>query len=366
MPFPFHPEHYETQLDEKRQRFEALFADQTMPEPEVFRSAPEYYRMRAEFRLWHEGEESWFAMFNPAEPKIPVRVDHFPVGSRLINDLMSKVLDAVHRDPIIRERLFQVEFLTTQEGDALITLLYHRKLDAEWEQRGRYWQEQWGFPVIGRARKQRLVLERDYVTETLTINDQSYRFRQYENSFTQPNAGVCEQMVGWAQRHTENSQGDMLELYCGNGNFSIPLARNFNRALGTEISRVSVHSAQHNIEINQVDNLAIARMSSEDFANAWLGHTESRRLHEWGVASYDFKTLLVDPPRAGLDEDTLKLARQFERIVYVSCNPQTLADNVRALSDEFQIDAAALFDQFPYTHHMEAGLVLRRRQPSSP
>lgn len=361
MPFPFHPEHYETQLNEKLARFESLLAGQNLPETAVYRSVPEYYRMRAEFRLWHEGDECWYAMFNPAEPKKPLKVDHFPVGSRLMNDLMRTVLDAVHQDPMLRHRLFQVEFLTTQEGDALITLLYHKKLDADWEERGRYWQEQWGFPVIGRARKQRLVLERDYVNETLTINNQAYRFRQYENSFTQPNAGVCEQMVGWAQRQTESSEGDLLELYCGNGNFSIPLARNFKRALGTEISRVSVQSAQHNIENNQVTNLKIARMSSEDFASAWLGQTQSRRLREWGVADYDFKTLLVDPPRAGLDADTLTLARHFDRIVYVSCNPETLAANVKELGDEYQIDAAAVFDQFPYTHHVEAGLVLTRR-----
>lgn len=360
MPFPFHPDQYDQQLQDKRSAFQALFDAEALPDVEVFASEPEYYRMRAEFKLWHDGDESWFAMFDPAEPKKPIRVDRFPVGSRLINDLMGKVLDAVHQDDQLRHRLFQVEFLTTQEGDALITLIYHKKLDEAWEARGRHWQEQWGYPVIGRARKQRLVLSRDYVNERLTINGKPYYFRQYENSFTQPNAGVCEQMVGWAQRHTENSQGDLLELYCGNGNFSIPLAGNFRKALGTEISRVSVNSAQHNIDANAIENLRIARMSSEDFANAWLGRTQSRRLREWGVSDYDFSTLLVDPPRAGLDDDTLALARHFDRIVYVSCNPETLAANVQALGDDYRIEAAALFDQFPYTHHMEAGLVLTR------
>lgn len=361
MPFPFAPDHYQQQLKDKQNRFEQLFEPGRLPAVEVFPSEPEYYRMRAEFRLWHENDESWYAMFNPEEPKKPVRVDHFPVGSRLINELMGKVLDAVHQDDALRHRLFQVEFLTTQQGDALITLLYHKKLNEDWEARARHWQEVWGFPVIGRARKQRLVLSRDYVNERLMINGRAYHFRQYENSFTQPNAGVCEKMVGWAQHHTQGSDGDLLELYCGNGNFSIPLAGNFRKALGTEISRVSVASAQHNIEANHIANLRIARMSSEDFSNAWLGNTQSRRLREWGVDEYDFTTLLVDPPRAGLDEDTLNLAKRFDRIVYVSCNPETLANNVAQLGADYEIIAAALFDQFPYTHHMEAGLVLHRR-----
>lgn len=360
MPFPFAPEQYETQLTEKVERLKALFDGIALPEPDIFRSEPSHYRMRAEFKFWHEGDDSWYAMFDPADPKVPVRVDQFPVASKLLNQLMAEVRNSVLQDPLLRERLFQVEFITTQQGDALITLIYHKPLDDAWEARGRYWQEQWGFPVIGRSRKQRLVLSRDYVNETLTIQGQDYHFRQYENSFTQPNAGVCEQMVGWAKDHTTGCEGDMLELYCGNGNFSIPLAANFRRALGTEISRVSVQSAQHNIEANGIKNLTIARMSSEDFANAWLGRTESRRLREWAVSDYDFRTLLVDPPRAGLDEDTLALARNFERIVYVSCNPDTLAANVRALGSEYRIEAAAVFDQFPYTHHMEAGLVLVR------
>lgn len=360
MPFPFNPERYDAQLQEKLLRLQSLFDGMDVPEFEVFASRPKHYRMRAEFRLWHEGERSWFAMFDPADPKTPLEVTDFPVASELVNDLMHKVLAAVHDDSQLRNRLFQVEFLSTQAGDALITLVYHRKLDDQWAERGQYWQKQWGFPVIGRARKQRLVLSRDYVEECLNINGKAYRFRQYENSFTQPNAGVCETMVGWAQQQLHDSDGDLLELYCGNGNFSIPLAALFRRALGTEISRVSVKSAQQNIEANGIDNLNIMRMSSEDFSSAWLGTTTSRRFREMGLDDYQFSTLLVDPPRAGLDDGTLALARHFDRILYISCNPETLVANVKALGNDYQIKASALFDQFPYTHHMEAGVLLER------
>lgn len=360
MPFPFHPEQYDTQLEEKVGRLQSLFSGMDLPELEVFPSAKQHYRMRAEFRLWHEGDRSWFAMFDPTDPKTPLEVTDFPVATELVNDLMRKVLDAVHQDDQLRNRLFQVEFQSTQAGDALITLVYHRKLDEAWAERGRYWQEQWGFPVIGRARKQRLVLSRDYVEERLTVNGKVYHFRQYENAFTQPNAGVCEKMVGWAQHQVRGSEGDLLELYCGNGNFSIPLASQFRRALGTEISRVSVKSAQQNIEANGIENLNIMRMSSEDFSSAWLGTTTSRRFREMGLNEYQFSTLLVDPPRAGLDEGTLNLARHFERILYISCNPESLVANLSALGAAYRIKAAALFDQFPYTHHMEAGVLLER------
>jgi tRNA (uracil-5-)-methyltransferase len=361
MPFPFEPEHYEDQLTVKSKRLTDLLADWEHPELEVFRSETHFYRMRAEFRYWHEGDRSFYAMFAPEDRRKPIEVTTFPVASELINDLMGKVNDAVHQDEELRHKLFQVEFLTTTSGDALITLIYHRQLGDEWQERAKFWQAQWGFPVIGRARKLRLVMDRDYVQESLTIAGQSFKFRQYENGFTQPNAGVCQHMVSWAVKHTQGTTDkDLMEMYCGNGNFSIPMAQNFRKALGTEISRTSVNSAQENIELNQVPNLKIARMASEDLSNCWLKGQKSRRFDEFEIDSYDFDTVLVDPPRAGLDETTVELLKRFRRIVYVSCNPDTMIENIAALKGEYEISACALFDQFPYTHHMEAGVVLER------
>jgi len=361
MPFPYSPDKYQDQLSEKENRLQALLADWDTPALELFESSPSYYRMRAEFRFWHEGDKSYFAMFNPCDPKKPLEVKDFPVGSRLINELMTKVRDAVHEDPELRFKLFQVEFLTTKSGDALITLIYHRQLGEEWEVRGRHWQKVWGFPVIGRARKLRLVLERDYVTETLNISGKEYHFKQYENGFTQPNAGVCEQMVSWAVDNTANSQhGDLMEMYCGNGNFSIPMAGNFKQALGTEISRTSVKSAQENINLNNRTNLKIARMASEDLSKSWVHNETNRKFEEFGIDDYEFDTVLVDPPRAGLDEDTVELTKRFRRIVYISCNPESMVENIEALKNDYKITAFALFDQFPYTHHMEAGVILER------
>ena len=362
MPFPFSPDKYQEQLDEKTTRLKDLLENWSHPVISVFESERQNYRMRAEFRVWHNDEKSYFAMFRPEDRRIPVEVTEFPVATTLVNELMQKVLAAIHEDDEIRFKLFQVEFLTTLSGDALITLIYHRQLSESWETRARYWQEKWGFPVIGRARKQRLVLDRDFVTETLTINNLAYQFRQYENSFTQPNAKVCEKMVGWAVQNVQpTSDKDLMELYCGNGNFSIPMALNFRQALGTEISRTAVNSAQENIELNHCANLKIARMASEDLSKAWIHNEPNRRFNEFGIASYDFDTILVDPPRAGLDDDTIELIQKFRRIIYVSCNPESMIINIEALKPEYDITACALFDQFPYTHHMEAGVVLERR-----
>ncbi|MCT6953425.1 tRNA (uridine(54)-C5)-methyltransferase TrmA, partial [Salmonella enterica subsp. enterica serovar Javiana] len=79
------------------------------------------------------------------------------------------------------------------------------------------------------------------------------------------------------------------------------------------------------------------------------------------LKSYAFGSVFVDPPRAGMDPDTCELTRRFERILYISCNPETLAQNIAQLHDTHRISRCALFDQFPYTHHMESGVLLERR-----
>ena len=71
--------------------------------------------------------------------------------------------------------------------------------------------------------------------------------------------------------------------------------------------------------------------------------------------------MLVDPPRAGLDDTAVQQISAYEHIVYISCNPETLHANLVTLSATHEIHRVALFDQFPYTHHIETGVMLRRR-----
>jgi len=77
--------------------------------------------------------------------------------------------------------------------------------------------------------------------------------------------------------------------------------------------------------------------------------------------AYRFSTVLVDPPRAGLDIDTIKLISNMENIIYISCNPETLARDLVELTKTHKIDDAAIFDQFPHTHHVESGVFMVKR-----
>lgn len=361
------PKHYQQQLNDKTQTITQLFTDLNPPQLEVYASQSEHFRLRAEFRLWHEGDRCFYAMFAPENRKQPLEVLDFPIASKLINRLMGELLVELQQNHLLRQKLFQVEFLTTLSGDALITLIYHKKLDELWQQQALALQNTLGFPIIGRSLKQKVVLERDYVTERLQVDQQTFQYKQIEGGFTQPNGGVNQHMLSFARscaNELTERQGmhDLVELYCGNGNFSIALANCFKHVLATEISKTSVKAAQDNIRDNNINNLIIARLSSEEFVQALRGEREFERLKGIDLNSYDFKTVLVDPPRAGLDEESVKQIQQYQNIIYISCNPDTLVANLKTLCHTHNIERFALFDQFPYTHHIETGVLLSKKQ----
>ncbi|EAW29938.1 tRNA (uracil-5-)-methyltransferase [marine gamma proteobacterium HTCC2143] len=355
------PVFYSQQLQTKADLITSRFADFDAPALTIFNSPALHYRVRAEFKIWHEGDDSFYAMFNKAAPKQPVRIDTFPIGSELINSLMSKLMSEIRSDSMLRLKLFQVEFLTTLSGESLITMIYHKPLNDDWRRLAEILQQKLDTRIIGRSKKQRMVLSQDCVTETLTVDGRQYLYQQVENSFTQPNAQVNQKMLSWALTSSADLGGDLVELYCGNGNFTAVLAANFDKVLATEISKTSVKSAQHNFEMNGINNVHIARMSAEEFSSALAGDRTFRRLKDVDLSSYTFSTVLVDPPRAGLDTATTQLISRFDNILYISCNPETLYQNVADLNKTHRITKIAIFDQFPYTDHIECGIMLKKR-----
>ncbi|MCL8584713.1 tRNA (uridine(54)-C5)-methyltransferase TrmA [Proteus mirabilis] len=356
---------YQSQLNEKTERLQKMMAPFNAPNVEVFSSPEQHYRMRAEFRIWHEQDALYHIMFDQ-ETKQRIRVDQFPVASQLINQMMVALLAEIKDKPTLRHKLFQIDYLSTLSNKIIVSLLYHKKIDETWQQEATALRQTLiaqGFDVqlIGRAYKTKIMLDNDFVDEILPVAGQQMIYRQVENSFTQPNAQVNIKMLEWALSVTENSTGDLLELYCGNGNFSLALARNFKRVLATEIAKPSVHAAQYNIAMNHIDNVKIIRMSAEDFTQAMNGVREFKRLEGINLQDYQCETIFVDPPRSGLDEKTVELVKNYSRILYISCNPQTLCQNLETLIKTHKISKLALFDQFPYTHHMECSVLLEKR-----
>ena len=362
MPLPtYDPADYPAQLAAKAAHFEQNFAEFGVTQPTVLASEPLHYRMRVEFGIWHDGDKLDYTMSDPDNPKQRLLLDTFPPAASAICAAMPRLRERLAASDVLRRRLFRVDFLATLSGELMITLIYHRKLDDAWQTAARELAAEFGAQIIGRSRGQKVVLERDWLLEAFELNGRQLKYQQIEGSFTQPNGGINRQMLGWACQQAAGIGGNLVELYCGNGNFTIALAPLFDRVLATEVSKTSVHAAQYNIAANGVTNIQLARMSAEEFSAALAGREQFQRLKDIDLDVFRHGTLFVDPPRAGLDDATVELARDFDRILYISCNQETLKNNVAALHDTHRIASAAVFDQFPYTHHLECGVLLVRR-----
>lgn len=355
------PEKYSDLLEAKRIRTQSQFSHFYPGEIDVFTSPESHFRMRAEFRVWHEGDTSFHAMYLPGERNKPVNIGRFTIGSKAIDDLMPKLISRINSSPILRHRLYQAEYLSTLAGDVLVTLIYHKALDPSWEGDAKTLESDLGISIIGRSRKQKIVLSKEFVTESLSLELGQFHYTQYETGFTQPNAIVCSKMLNWAVDKCHSIGGDLLELYCGNGNFTIPLSHCFNQVLATEVSKLSTRSALENIALNNRKNITIIRLSAEEVVQAFDEAREFRRLKDIQLKKYTFSTIFLDPPRAGLDPATEEFASRFDNILYISCNPDTLETNLKQLSLTHDIINFALFDQFPYTEHRECGTLLRKK-----
>lgn len=359
--YAFNPALYDQQLQEKVAIFRQDFANFHLPDIDVFESPREHFRMRAEFRVWHKGDLVTFIMFTPDEFKRIYDIEFFPIGSLLINELMPRLIEAFNTSDVLRKKLYQVDFLTTLSGEALVTLVYHKFLNDEWVAAAEQLKSKLNINIIGRSRKQKCVVGREYVIEQLNLGERKFTYQQVESGFTQPNARVCEHMLKWAVNKSQHFGGDLLELYCGNGNFTLPLSHNFEKVVATELAKPSLNSALFNIELNQINNVALARMSSEEFSQALDKVRPFKRLQHINLDDHQFSTIFVDPPRAGLDPLTTEVSQRFDNIIYISCNPITLHKNLSVITQTHEITDVALFDQFPYTHHMECGVILRKK-----
>lgn len=350
---------YDTQFRHKVEHSQEEFAPWYRGHMDAFASPHEHYRSRAEFRIWHEGDTLSYAM-HALDGKGVVTIASCPIVRDAIYETMPKLLAVITREEI-DHKLFGIDFLSATDGTMVVTLIYHKALDEAWNSKAKKIAQELGIHIIGRSRKQKVVLTQDYVIETLHVRDQKFQYHHIENSFTQPNRVVNEAMIGWAMEQFEGIQGDLLELYCGAGNFTIPFATQFHHVLATEISKTSIAAAKANMQLNGVENIDFVRLGVEEFVEAIDQKRLFRRMEGIDLSAYEFEAIFVDPPRSGMDATSLNFASRFDHILYISCNPQTLLRDIEILQVTHEIKAMAMFDQFPYTHHREMGVKLLKK-----
>ena len=179
------------------------------------------------------------------------------------------------------------------------------------------------------------------------------RFRVRPNAFLQTNTAMAERLYGLAREYAQlTGEETVYDLYCGIGTIGLTLAADALTVWGVEVSEESVACALENAELNGIANAA--------FFAGEVGTV----LDDLRERAGDPDVVVVDPPRAGLSGKALRrLARlEPERIVYVSCNPTTLAGNVKELAGEwgYRLERARPVDMFPHTPHIETVALLTK------
>ena len=148
-----------------------------------------------------------------------------------------------------------------------------------------------------------------------------------------------------------NNNEDLIELYCGVGTFCLPLSDRFKKVFATENNRSSIKCLKKGVTENNINNLELARLSSSEVVELFNGRNFNRMKNN-DINSYNFSHVLVDPPRSGLTDDVIKLIKNFDNIIYISCNTETYIRDIRKLNNH-SIKNIELFDQFPNTNHLE-------------
>lgn len=180
---------------------------------------------------------------------------------------------------------------------------------------------------------------------SLTVRGEVYRYNA--DAFFQINPSLLGSLVEYA---IEGASGEtVLDLYCGVGLFTLPLARQFQRVIGVEANSTATRFARRNIQLAGLTNAQVITATVTD----WF--------RSGAAGPVDF--VLLDPPRAGAESAVIKGILDFEpaQISYVSCDPATLArDLKKLLGGGYLINSIAGFDLFPQTHHVETVVRLAR------
>ena len=191
-------------------------------------------------------------------------------------------------------------------------------------------------------------------------------------SFYQVNPVQTEKLYSLALEYTDLKGGETVwDLYCGIGTISLFLAQKAGKVYGVEIIPQAIADARKNAEINGIENAEFFVGKAEEVLPRWYQENEGA---EAGLRGEGRQTraradvIVVDPPRKGCDEallDTI-VKMQPEKVVYVSCDPATLARDLKVLCGKgYELERVRAVDMFPMTVHVETVVLLSHKKPDS-
>jgi len=377
---------YERQLEEKqtqvREALERLGGFDAPPVAAILPAVEEWgYRNKVEYSFGHSSEEAVdgdggappepggdlvLGFHRPGSWSEIADVTHDVLASERVDELRQEVKrwcraeglsgydrsdhTGLLRNLVVREgrRTGQVQArIVTSPGD-----FRAKELAGAIRADGALWTRAAGVAETTRGGDTDLLRGDAAIEEEVEAGGRRLRFRISPEAFFQTNTEMAERLYGVVGDMAGLSgSGRVFDLYCGIGTIALALATQAGEVWGLEVSEHAVADAIANAERNEIDN---ARFFAGDVRTA---------LRALVAEAGSPDVLVVDPPRAGLSSKVVRRVIEADaaRIVYVSCNPTTLAPNARQLADAgYRLEAVQPVDMFPQTPHIECVALLRR------
>ena len=273
---------------------------------------------------------------------------HVRVGHQLAS------LEALIYDMDAREHIPQIE-VAIDDNDVVLVFRHLQALSESDIQKLVDYAEEKNFIILlqpGGHESVHNLYPKDFKSLSYRLEDQRLQFNFEANDFTQVNPVINQKMINRTIELLDLKEDEkVLDLFCGLGNFTLPLAQKAGSVIGIEGNQELVNKAKRNAELNNISN-------TEFHAVDLSVKLDNQR---WLNQKYD--KILLDPPRSGAMEMIHYLGKLgASKIVYVSCQPTTLARDAGALVNDYgyRLKAAGVMDMFPHTAHVESIAVFEK------
>ncbi|TDR18308.1 23S rRNA (uracil(1939)-C(5))-methyltransferase RlmD [Marinicella litoralis] len=312
------------------------------------------YRRRARLSVkWVAAKEKVLVGFREKNGRFVADMNNCQVLEKPLADLLQP-LATLFESMSIKAFIPQVE-CSMGESNTSIIIRHMKPLSSDDHQKVVDFSHHYNLQVYLQSKGPKTIKALESYDDPLGFELKSFNLK-YEflpNDFIQVNRKMNEKMITQAL-HAMDIQSDdvILDLFCGLGNFTLPMAQKAAQVVGVEGDAQLVARAKHNAEINQLDQV--------QFYEADLTHDHSKSV--WFNVPYS--KVLIDPPRSGAWEILPLIAETAAKtLIYVSCHPASLARDTDRLVNElgFTLEKAGVMDMFPHTSHVESMAIFTRK-----
>jgi 23S rRNA (uracil-5-)-methyltransferase RumA len=324
--------------------------------PIIPASDPLYYRQRVQFKISFVDKRPIIGFYRP-ESRTVVPVERCHIIKPLLNSLLGEVRQLIERTPDLYQTLKEIAFSASSLNDDIFIELNIGDGSLEDHEV----QEFFTLPfhirglAITQNEKQVKVFGKNSIVHSIKNpldSAESLKIRNSAGVFSQinreMNLKLIETLMSWVNL---TGKEEALELFSGNGNFTLLLAKYASHLTAVEENPLAVEDLRYNLQSNGIKNCSVRKGKAQEV------------LSRWDKSKFPLDLLILDPPREGVDPPSVKSILRIapRRIYYISCDPATLARDLKALSKRYHIQRIAPFDMFPQTAHLETLTELQRK-----